>query len=139
MIGRVTETGRLVLRMHGETAAEIPLGPLVTEAPVYRAAVGTARPAAAEIDPSSLPARDPIDRPEKLVACPDLASKRWVWEQYDHLVHGQHGQTAGRRRRGRPASDGGKALAVATDRRRATAAPIPSAAACRRWRKAGAT
>src|SRR5437660_6168344 len=36
VIGRVTETGRLVLRMHGETAAEIPVGPLVTEAPLYQ-------------------------------------------------------------------------------------------------------
>src|SRR6478752_6674312 len=35
VIGRVTETGRLVLRMHGETAAEIPVGPLVTEAALY--------------------------------------------------------------------------------------------------------
>ena len=35
VIGRVTETGHLVLRMQGETAADIPVGPLVTEAPVY--------------------------------------------------------------------------------------------------------
>src|SRR5438477_10598099 len=35
VVGRVTETGRLVLRMHGGTAAEIPVGPLVTEAPLY--------------------------------------------------------------------------------------------------------
>ena len=35
VIGRVTETGRLVLRMHGEIAADIPVGPLVTEAPLY--------------------------------------------------------------------------------------------------------
>src|SRR3984893_10321987 len=35
VIGRVTETGHLVLRMHGETAAEIPVRPLVTEAPLY--------------------------------------------------------------------------------------------------------
>src|SRR4029077_20156104 len=36
VIGRVTDTGRLVLRMHGEIAAEIPLGPLVSEAAIYR-------------------------------------------------------------------------------------------------------
>ncbi|MGE3784213.1 MAG: phosphoribosylformylglycinamidine synthase subunit PurL, partial [Alphaproteobacteria bacterium] len=35
VIGRVTDTGRLVLHMHGGTAADIPVGPLVTEAPVY--------------------------------------------------------------------------------------------------------
>src|SRR5437588_1860720 len=36
VIGRVTETGKLVLRMHGDTAAEIPVGPLVGEAPLYQ-------------------------------------------------------------------------------------------------------
>src|SRR5713101_7174414 len=35
VIGEVTETGHLVLRMHGETAADIPVGPLVSEAPLY--------------------------------------------------------------------------------------------------------
>src|SRR6202140_4619647 len=35
VIGRVTETGRLVLRMHGEIAADMPVGPLVAEAPLY--------------------------------------------------------------------------------------------------------
>src|SRR6267154_745854 len=35
VIGEVTETGRLELRMHGESAADIPVGPLVSEAPLY--------------------------------------------------------------------------------------------------------
>ena len=51
MIGRVTETGRLVLRMHGETAADIPVGPLVTEAPVYERPWRAADPEP-EIDPA---------------------------------------------------------------------------------------
>src|SRR5271168_3019692 len=36
VIGHVTETGRLILKMHGELAADIPIGPLVTEAPLYK-------------------------------------------------------------------------------------------------------
>src|SRR5688572_15953795 len=87
VIGRVTETGRLMLRTHGEVAAEIPVGPLVTEAPLYERP-WVRRALAPDIDPASLPARDPIDSLKRLVACPDLASKRWVWEQYDHLVQG---------------------------------------------------
>src|SRR5438874_11188691 len=51
VIGRVTETGRLVLRMHGETAAEIPVGPLVTEAPLYRRP-WTRREPSRDIDPA---------------------------------------------------------------------------------------
>ena len=87
VIGRVTETGRLVLRMHGEIAADIPVGPLVTEAPVYERP-WVRRDPAPDIDPASLPERDPIACLETLIACPDLASKRWIWEQYDHLVQG---------------------------------------------------
>jgi phosphoribosylformylglycinamidine synthase subunit PurL len=87
VIGRVTNSGRLVLRKDGRVAANIPVGPLVTEAPVYE------RPwhAAAqkpEIDPDSLPERDPLACLQRLIGTPALASKRWIWEQYDHLVMG---------------------------------------------------
>jgi phosphoribosylformylglycinamidine synthase len=114
VIGRVTETGRLVLRMRGECAADIPVGPLVTEAPVYERPFMW-RPAQPEIDPAGLPTRDPLDCLVRLIACPDLASKRWIWEQYDHLVQGNTvkrpgGDAAVVRVDGR-----GKALALATD------------------------
>src|SRR4029077_12320074 len=82
VIGRVTETGRLVLRMHGETAAEIPVGPLVTEVPLSQRP-WTRRDSAPGIDPAALPDRDPLACLKRLIASPDLASKRWVWEQYD--------------------------------------------------------
>ncbi|MGH7064912.1 MAG: phosphoribosylformylglycinamidine synthase subunit PurL, partial [Stellaceae bacterium] len=87
VIGRVTDSGRLVLRMHGELAAEVPLGPLVADAPVYRRLwrPTTPRP---EIDPALLADRDPLQCLERLLATPALASKRWIWEQYDHLVMG---------------------------------------------------
>jgi phosphoribosylformylglycinamidine synthase subunit PurL len=113
VIGRITDSGRLVLRMRGAVAADIPVGPLVGEAPVYE------RPwqrteAEAEIDPKSLPDRNPLLCLERLVAAPALASKRWIWEQYDHLVMGNTVQ--------RPGGDAAivrigdkKALALATD------------------------
>src|SRR5438874_1559995 len=78
VIGHVTETGRLILRMHGEVAADIPVGPLVSEAPVYERPFVRRAPEP-EIDPASLPSRDPLDCLKRLLACPDLASKRWVW------------------------------------------------------------
>jgi phosphoribosylformylglycinamidine synthase subunit PurL len=113
-IGRVTDTGRLVLRMHNVVAADIPVGPLVGAAPVYERS-RVRRTAPAEIDPASLPSRDPVDCLKRLIGCPDLASKRWVWQQYDHLVQGSTVT--------RPGSDAavvrvgasGKALALATD------------------------
>src|SRR5579884_2278415 len=59
VIGRVTETGRLVLRMNGTLAAEIPIGPLVGEAPLYRRPWRSV-PAEPAIDPAALPVRDPL-------------------------------------------------------------------------------
>jgi phosphoribosylformylglycinamidine synthase len=113
VIGRVTDTGRLVLKWNGETAADIPLAPLADDAPCYdRPSVPT-------------PKREPLaDVPEctdvaadlvKLVGSPDLASRRWIWEQYDHMVGADTVQ--------RPGGDAaivrvhgtGKALAMTTD------------------------
>ncbi len=69
-----------------------------------------------DIDPASLPERDPIACLEKLIACPDLASKRWIWEQYDHLVQGNTVKRPGGDARGDPGRRRpGKALALATD------------------------
>jgi phosphoribosylformylglycinamidine synthase II len=114
VIGRVTETGRLVLRMAGEIAADIPVGPLVTEAPVYRRPWRRGDPEP-EIEPTSLPDRDPLECLERLVASPALASKRWIWEQYDHLVMGNTVKRPGGDAAVVRVSPGGKALALATD------------------------
>jgi phosphoribosylformylglycinamidine synthase II len=114
VIGHVTDTGRLILRMHGEIAADIPVGPLVTEAPLYhRPTQPRAKPA--EIDTGALPARDPIDCLKKLIACPDLASKRWIWERYDHLVMGNTVKRPGGDAAVVRVNDASKALALKTD------------------------
>src|SRR6202035_2176880 len=114
VIGRVTDTGRLVLRMQGETAAEIPVGPLVTEAPLYQRP-WIRRDPPPEIDPATLPARDPLVCLKRLLACPDLASKRWIWEQYDYLVRGNTVKRPGGGAAVVRIDDGGKALALSTD------------------------
>ena len=114
VIGRVTETGHLILRMHGEVAADIPVGPLVTEAPQYDRQ-WVRRAPLPDIDPASLPPRDPLDCLKRLVACPDLASKRWIWEQYDHLVQGNTVKRPGGDAAVIRINDAGKALALATD------------------------
>jgi len=114
VIGRVTETGRLVLRMHGETAAEIPVGPLVSEAPLYERP-WIRRAAEPDIDPGSLSEREPLPCLKRLLAAPDLASKRWIWEQYDHLVQGNTVQRPGGDAAVIRIDASGKALALATD------------------------
>ena len=114
VIGHVTETGRLILKMHGEIAADIPVGPLVTEAPLYQRPT-KARPKALDIDPAALPARAPLDCLKTLIACPDLASKRWIWEQYDHLVMGNTAKRPGGDAAVVRINESGKALALCTD------------------------
>jgi phosphoribosylformylglycinamidine synthase len=85
VIGRITETGRLVLTWQGETAADIPLGPLGDDAPAYeRPWVPTPKPA--PLGPVAEANIDIAADLLKLIGTPDLASRRWVWEQYDHMV-----------------------------------------------------
>jgi phosphoribosylformylglycinamidine synthase subunit PurL len=114
VIGRVTETGRLVLRTHGAIAADIPVGPLVTAAPVYERPWRRRDPEP-EIDSSSFPDRDPLDCLQRLLASPTLASKRWIWEQYDHLVMGNTVKRPGADAAVVRVGPGGKALALTTD------------------------
>jgi phosphoribosylformylglycinamidine synthase subunit PurL len=84
VIGTITDTGHLVLTFQGEVAADIPLGPLADNAPMYE------RPWVATPPPAPLgdvPA--PSDYAQtllRLLGGPDLSSRRWVWEQYDHMV-----------------------------------------------------
>jgi phosphoribosylformylglycinamidine synthase subunit PurL len=114
VVGRVTETGRLVLRMSGEIVADIPVTPLVTAAPVYKRPWRRRDPEP-EIDPASLPDRDPLDCLQRLLLSPTLASKRWIWEQYDHLVLGNTVKRPGGDAAVVRIAANGKALALSTD------------------------
>ena len=86
VIGRTTETGRLVLNHHGEVVCDVPLAPLFDDAPLYD------RPWVQpdlhpRLSPGDVPAPDVWeDAVLKVLACPDMASKRWIWEQYDRHV-----------------------------------------------------
>ena len=86
IIGRVTEGERLVLKENGTVVADIPVPPLVSEAPEYDRPRST--PPAPDSMPDVIPAIDtPIaDSLLQLLGSPDLCSKRWIWEQYDHMV-----------------------------------------------------
>ncbi len=88
VIGRLTDTERMVLTWHGDVVGNIPIPPLVTEAPMYeRPWKLTDLPPV--LDAAEVPA--PKDWKATLLAlmsCPDLASKAWIWHQYDHLIMG---------------------------------------------------
>lgn len=85
VIGHLTDTGRMVLRFHGEVVADLPIDPLAEAAPEYdRPWVKT--PALPALAASAIPDTDPVAALRKLMHCPDIASRRWIWEQYDHMV-----------------------------------------------------
>ncbi|MFM8376386.1 MAG: phosphoribosylformylglycinamidine synthase subunit PurL, partial [Phenylobacterium sp.] len=86
VIGRTTDTGRIVLRHKGEVVCDLPLAPLSDDAPLYdRPWVQPALQP--RLDPAAIPA--PSDFAAAvlgLMSAPDMASKRWLWEQYDRHV-----------------------------------------------------
>jgi phosphoribosylformylglycinamidine synthase II len=88
IIGRLTDTERMVLSWHGDIVGNIPIPPLVTEAPMYeRPWTLTELPAVLEA--SKVPApKDWNASLLVLMSCPDLASKAWIWHQYDHRIMG---------------------------------------------------
>ena len=89
VVGHITDTGRITVRHKGKVEADIPLAPLNDQAPLYT------RPT------TETPKREPLnafrieDRVgltgalRRLIACPDLCSRAWVWDQYDSTVGGQ--------------------------------------------------
>jgi phosphoribosylformylglycinamidine synthase II len=84
-IGRVTDDGMMRVRNNGTVAAEIPAKPLADEAPLYsREAV--APPPTPPIDLASVPAIDNQEALRQLLRDPTIASKNWVYRQYDHMV-----------------------------------------------------
>jgi phosphoribosylformylglycinamidine synthase len=84
VVGKVSDTGRFIGRAGGEVVFDIPVRPLVDEAPEYeRPWVKTEPPA--PLGAISAP-MDHLQALQALLAGPDLSSRRWVWEQYDHTV-----------------------------------------------------
>lgn len=93
VVGVLTDTARITVRHNGRTEADIPLAPLADEAPLYhRPLVHTPPPGRIGI------VADPVGIEHALLtllACPDLASRAWVWNQYDSGVGGQTSRRPG--------------------------------------------
>lgn len=115
VIGHITDTGRLTLMFQGDIVADIPVTSLTDEAPIYdRPYEKTTPPPALAIDtvPESADYNATL---LSFIGGPNLSSRRWIWEQYDHMVMGDT--------IGRPGGDAAvvrvhgtqKALAITTD------------------------
>lgn len=93
VIGTVTDTGHMVLEHHGETVCDIPLAPLADDAPLYdRPHIPTPKqPPLSNVPETTDVAADLLI----LMGTPDIASRRWIWEQYDSQVGGDTLQIGG--------------------------------------------
>ena len=117
VVGQVTDTGHFVGRKDGAVVFDIPVRPLVDESPEYeRPWVKTPPPAplAAVTAPQSAPGGH-MAALRNMLAGPDLSSRRWVWEQYDHTVMADTVRKPGGDAAIVRIHGGNRGLAIATD------------------------
>ncbi len=86
VIGKLTDSKRMTLMWHGEMAGDLPIDPLAEASPEYDRP-WEETPKQDRIDPASIEQKMPHSETLKtLMGSADLASRRWIWEQYDHMV-----------------------------------------------------
>ena len=86
IVGRTTDTGRLVVRHGSAIQADIPLSALAHAAPQYTRP-WTPKRALAPIAPEDVPAPNSLTAAlEAMMGSPHLCSRAWIWQQYDHMV-----------------------------------------------------
>lgn len=115
VVGYTTPSKRFVVKHGGDVMADLPIKELGDEAPLYD------RPHVASAALPIVHARD-VPAPmalgaalEKLIGTPDMCSKRWVWEQYDHVILGNTMQRPGGDAAVVRVQDGPKGLALTVD------------------------
>ncbi|WP_234679360.1 phosphoribosylformylglycinamidine synthase subunit PurL [Bradyrhizobium monzae] len=115
VVGYTTPSKRFVVKHGGDVMADLPIKELGDEAPLYD------RPHVTSVALPTVHARDvPAPMPlgaalEKLIGTPDMCSKRWVWEQYDHVILGNTMQRPGGDAAVVRVQDGPKGLALTVD------------------------
>ena len=85
LVGQVTDDGMMRVLDGGRVEVEIPADILANDAPVYMREVEVMRPAP-KITIDEIPHTDSHESLIRLLAHPSIASKNWVFRQYDHTV-----------------------------------------------------
>src|SRR5947209_4229947 len=115
VVGTTTPTKRFIVRHRGKFMADLPIKELGDEAPLYdRPHVETPKPPVVQAADVTPPIAT-MDALLRLIGSPDLCSRRWVWEQYDHVILGNTVQRPGGDAAVVRINDGPKALALTTD------------------------
>jgi phosphoribosylformylglycinamidine synthase len=94
-VGRVIETGEMVVRFAGREVARVPIAAVSEASPVYERP-WRERATALPVTPRDV--QPPVDHPSalrRLLGSPDLCSRRWIFQQYDHTVMGDTVQGPG--------------------------------------------
>jgi phosphoribosylformylglycinamidine synthase II len=115
VIGETTDSLRFTITHRGDVKADLPIKELGDAAPLYDRP-SAASPKRPQIDPAAV--TPPISSAEalmRLMGTPDLCSKRWIYEQYDHLILGNTVQAPGGDAAVVRIGDGPKGLALSTD------------------------
>jgi phosphoribosylformylglycinamidine synthase len=95
IVGHLTDTGRMVIKMNGMVEADLPIDPLAQASPEYdRPWVKTKPQAEIFAKNISIP-NSLLGVLCQIVGSPDMCSRRWIWEQYDHMVRGDTVQRPG--------------------------------------------
>ena len=113
VIGITTDTHRLVVKHRGEIVADMPVTALSDEAPLYERPFVTRTPATGT--PAFDATRPIIEALKKILAAPDMCSRRWVWEQYDYSVMADTVQSPGGDAAVVRVHSSNKGLAISTD------------------------
>jgi phosphoribosylformylglycinamidine synthase subunit PurL len=128
-VGRVTTDNKLHVLEHGKVVAEIPNRALTDDAPVYKRPMARWEPSVAREMPGHIRLnekklgglRDFTQDLRQLLASPNICGKRWVWQQYDHMVQTNTVEAPGAGDAGviriKPSNPGGsqRGLAMALD------------------------
>ncbi|MDD5586642.1 MAG: phosphoribosylformylglycinamidine synthase subunit PurL [Alphaproteobacteria bacterium] len=97
VIGKLTDTGRLVCKRNGKTEVDMKVAPLVEASPVYNRPWEATSPQP-EIDAAKVPlpkGETLFSVLEKMMGSAELCSRRWIWEQYDSQVGADSAQRSG--------------------------------------------
>jgi phosphoribosylformylglycinamidine synthase subunit PurL len=88
-VGRVTSDAKMRVLEHGKVVAEIPNAALTDDAPVYKRPLARWEPPVDREKPEHIHLAEAAEfsaQLKQLLASPNICSKRWVWQQYDHMV-----------------------------------------------------
>jgi phosphoribosylformylglycinamidine synthase len=95
VVGKLTATGRMVIKMNGNIEADLPIDPLALASPEYDRPWIKTKPQEdisikQDITPDSY-----LKTLKQIISLPNMCSRRWIWEQYDHTVMGNTIQRPG--------------------------------------------